>query len=245
MTHTPPRHPGDETAGPLRDTASAAAPAAEDVRADWRCEACGAAVAQPEGTTTAAAVRDHARAERHAPASVRRVLASGAEQRWRTEEDRARDAERRAREAEPVPHAQAPATEPRPMRPQESPPRPEKRKNSARAPWSGPLAPEKGSLYPLFAVVGLGAIVLGFLLYLVGGEAGWCYRHPDDGGHHVHASQGCSTILRSSSWIEVFAGAAAVWVFLAGIASLMVAVLLLVAREASSPKWNAGRTSGR
>lgn len=91
----------------------------------------------------------------------------------------------------------------------------------------------------------MAAIVLSFLLYLVGGEAGWCYRYPDDGGHHVHASQGCSTTLRSSSWIEVFAGAAAVWVFLAGIASLIVAVLLLVAHEASRPKWNAGRTSGR
>ncbi|MCG5119584.1 hypothetical protein MA546_12520 [Streptomyces sp. T7(2022)] len=176
---------------------------------------------------------------------MQRVLASGAEQRWRTEEDRARDAERRARETEHVPHAQTPAREPRPRRPPESPPRPEKRKDSARAPWSGPLAPEKDSLYPLFAVVGLGAIVLGFFLVAVGGEAGWCYHHPDDGGYHVHASQDCSTILRSSSWIEVFAGAAGVWVFLTGIVSLIVAALLLVVHEASRPKWNAGRTSGR
>ncbi|PAX86616.1 hypothetical protein CLM85_13990 [Streptomyces albidoflavus] len=87
--------------------------------------------------------------------------------------------------------------------------------------------------------------MLGFFLIAVFGEAGWCYRHPDDGGHHIHASQDCSTILRSSSWIEVFAGAAAGWVFLTGVVSLIVAALLLVAHEASRPKWNAERTVGR
>ncbi|WP_127452780.1 hypothetical protein [Streptomyces sp. B29(2018)] len=173
------------------------------------------------------------------------MLASGTEQRWRTEEDRACDAERRAREAERVPHAHASAGVSRSRRPQESPPRPDKRKDSARAPWSGPLAPEKGALYPLFAVVGLGAIAPGFFLIAVGGEAGWCHYHPDDGGHHIHASQDCSTILRSSSWIEVFAEASAVWAFLAEVVSLIAAVLLLVAHEASRPKWDAGRTSGR
>lgn len=62
------------------------------------CEECGAAVAQGETETTAAAVRRHAGEAGHAPASVRRERPDGIVQRWRTEAER--DIERaRAREA--------------------------------------------------------------------------------------------------------------------------------------------------
>lgn len=54
----------------------------------WTCEACGGAVPQSEGETTAAAVRRHARSTGHPPSSVRRERPGGVTQRWRTPEDR-------------------------------------------------------------------------------------------------------------------------------------------------------------
>ncbi|WP_326615293.1 hypothetical protein OG949_41080 (plasmid) [Streptomyces scopuliridis] len=76
------------------------------------------------------------------------------------------------------------------------------------------------------ALGGLGAVVLGFVVQLVGGEAGWCVaKHPDSMGSNFES---CSYILANASAFEVIAGHLWGWVLLAGIVSLLAAAVLWV-----------------
>jgi len=186
------------------------------------CEACGRPVTQDEGMTTAAAVRAHARQAGHDQASVRRVMPSGTVQRWRTEAEREREREReKAKE-------QALGAE-------------ERRRWAAlrtegRGRWANRSTPAKNSALPVaptpphvwLALGGLGAVVLGFVLRVAGGEAGWCATHPDSEGNNTFASESCSYILADASAFEVFAGHVWGWVLIAGIVSLAVAAVLWV-----------------
>lgn len=187
---------------------------------EWTCEACGRPVAQAEGVTTAAAVRAHARQAGHGQASVRRVTPSGAVHRWRTEAERERErekAEERALRAEERRRWAELRTEGQ-----------GRRTNRIASPKRSalPVAPTPPHVWP--ALGGLCAVVLGFILLEVGGEAGRCARHSGSESNHMFAFESCSHALGNASAFEVFAGRVGGWVLLAGIMSLVIAVVLWV-----------------
>lgn len=190
---------------------------------EWTCEACGQPVAQTEGLTTAAAVRAHASKAGHDQASVRRVLPSGTVQRWRTEAEREQQrAKEPALRAEEQPRRATLQAEGRGSW--------KHRSSSARS-WA---LPELAMPTPEWlGLGGLGAVLLGILLYAVGYEAGYCAANPQSDGYNMRVSGSCLEILSNASGFEVFAGHVWGWVLLAGVMSLVGAAVLWVRHQIS------------
>ncbi|RMI44443.1 hypothetical protein [Streptomyces triticirhizae] len=79
---------------------------------------------------------------------------------------------------------------------------------------------------------GLGVVALpvGWVLFLIGGEPAYCWRNPDE-GYNVHVSRDCSAVLAEGHMVRIVAGQAGLWLMLAAVVALVAAAVLWVAGE--------------